>query len=116
MKILIAGDYCPIGRTAQLLKDKHYSELFNGFEKITANVDYTIVNFECPITQSNDKIDKTGPNIKTEDVNSLRALKYAGFNLLTLANNHIQDYGGQGVLDTIKYAKQEGFDLVGVGS
>jgi poly-gamma-glutamate capsule biosynthesis protein CapA/YwtB (metallophosphatase superfamily) len=115
MKILIAGDYCPIGRTAQLLKDKHYSELFNGFEKIIANVDYTIVNFECPITQSNDKIDKTGPNIKTEDVNSLRALKYAGFNLLTLANNHIQDYGGQGVLDTIKYAKQEGFDLVGAG-
>jgi poly-gamma-glutamate capsule biosynthesis protein CapA/YwtB (metallophosphatase superfamily) len=115
MKILIAGDYCPIGRTAQLLKDKHYSELFNGFEKIIANVDYTIVNFECPITQSNDKIDKTGPNIKTEDINSLRALKYAGFNLLTLANNHIQDYGGQGVLDTMKYAKQEGFDLVGAG-
>lgn len=115
ISILIAGDYCPIGRTAQLLKDEHYSELFNGFEKNTANVDYSLVNFECPITQSNDKIDKIGPNIKTEDINSLRALKYAGFNLLTLANNHIQDYGGQGVLDTIKYAKQEGFDLVGAG-
>ena len=115
MKILIAGDYCPIGRTAQLLRNERYSELFNGFEEITAKVDYAIVNFECPITQSNDKIDKTGPNIKTEDISSLRALKYAGFNLLTLANNHIQDYGGQGVLDTIKYAKQEGFDLVGAG-
>lgn len=115
ISILIAGDYCPIGRTAQLLKDKHYSELFNGFQNITKDIDYSIVNFECPITQSNDKIDKTGPNIKTDDVNSLRALKYAGFNLLTLANNHIQDYGGQGVLDTMKYAKQEGFDLIGAG-
>lgn len=115
ISILIAGDYCPIGRTKQFLEKEDYASLFNGFEKNTANVDYSIVNFECPITQSNDKIDKTGPNIKTEDVNSLRALKYAGFNLLTLANNHIQDYGGQGVLDTIKYAKQEGFDLVGAG-
>src|SRR5690554_175107 len=100
MKILIAGDFCPIGRTQHFLKNKDYANLFNGFEKIRATVDYAVVNFECPITESNTKIEKTGPCIKTEDINSLKALKFAGFDLLTLANNHIQDYSNHGVLDT----------------
>ena len=115
MKRLIAGDYCPIGRTDKYLKEERYDELFNRFEKIIDNVDYAVVNFECPVTKSEIKIDKTGPCIKTEDINSLKALRFAGFDLLTLANNHIQDYSGQGVLDTIKLANETGFKIVGAG-
>lgn len=115
LKILIAGDYCPIGRTDRLLQEEKYSELFNGFEKITKNVDYAVVNFECPVTKSEKRINKTGPCIKTENLNSLKALHFARFNLLTLANNHIQDYSGQGVMDTIEFAKENGFDIVGAG-
>jgi hypothetical protein len=115
MKLLITGDYCPIGRTEDYLKKENYKQLFNGFEKIISDVDYSMVNFECPITTSNVKIDKTGPCIKTENLNSLVALKYAGFNALTLANNHIQDYSGEGVMDTIAHAKNAGFETVGAG-
>jgi poly-gamma-glutamate synthesis protein (capsule biosynthesis protein) len=115
LKILIAGDFCPIGRTGKLLKNEDYDTLFNGFDKIIESVDYSVVNLECPVTKSNDKIDKTGPCIKTEEYNALKALKFTGFDLLTLANNHIQDYSGEGVIDTIKYAKQKGFDIVGAG-
>ncbi len=115
MEILVSGDYCPIGRTEKYLREERYDELFNGFNKIVENVDYAVVNFECPLTLSNQKISKTGPCIKTEDLNSLKALQFAGFNLLTFANNHIQDYSGQGVLDTLKFAKEIGFDTVGAG-
>lgn len=115
MKILIAGDYCPIGRTKEYLVKENYKDLFNGYENIVNEVDYAVVNFECPITTSNTKIEKTGPCIKTNDINALKALKYAGFNLLTLANNHIQDYSGQGVLDTMNHAQDLGFDFVGAG-
>ncbi|NMH25346.1 CapA family protein [Flavobacterium solisilvae] len=115
MKILIAGDYCPIGRTDKYLQEEKYDELFNGFEKVIQKCDFSIINFECPITKSEIKIDKTGPCIKTENLNSLKALQFAGFNLLTLANNHIQDYSGQGVVDTIEVAKKNGFDVVGAG-
>lgn len=116
IKILVAGDYCPLGRTAALLKNGEFARLFNGFENLTKDMDYSIVNLECPITTSDEKIEKTGPCLKTDDVNALRALKYAGFNLLALANNHIQDYGSQGVIDTIKNATSEGFDIVGAGA
>ena len=115
MKLLITGDYCPIGRTDRLLQEEKYAELFNGFEKITKNVDYAVVNFECPVTKSEKRINKTGPCIKTENLNALKALQFAGFNMLTLANNHIQDYSSQGVLDTIQTGKQFGFDVIGAG-
>ena len=115
MKILISGDYCPIGRTNTYIQNQRYDELFNGFEKITKNVDYAVVNFECPVTKSEKRINKTGPCIKTENLNSFEALKFAGFNLLTLANNHIQDYSGQGVLDTIEFGKKYGFQTIGAG-
>lgn len=115
ISLLISGDFCPIGRIDEILKEERYADIFNGFQKITTEVDYSIVNFECPVTTSNVKIDKTGPCLKTENLNSLKALKFAGFDLLTLANNHIQDYSGNGVMDTIKYAKKAGFNTVGAG-
>lgn len=115
MKLLITGDFCPIGRTEDYLKKENYKQLFNGFEKIVSEVDYSIINLECPITKSETKIKKTGPCIKTENINALKALRFAGFNMLTLANNHIQDFSGQGVLDTIQAGKQLGFDLIGAG-
>ncbi|QIG90346.1 CapA family protein [Chryseobacterium sp. POL2] len=113
MKILIAGDYCPIGRNAQIIEKEEYVSLFNGFENLTKQVDYSIVNLECPITVFNERINKTGPCIKTEDTKALAALKFAGFDLLTLANNHIQDYGSKGVKDTLKNAHDFGFETVG---
>lgn len=116
MKILFTGDYCPIGRTESFLKDENYTDLFNGFNKINETVDYSVVNFECTLTLSNNKIIKTGPCLKSENLNAMKALKYAGFNMLTLANNHIQDYGNKGVIDTIISAKRLKFDTVGAGS
>lgn len=113
MKILISGDFCPIGRTDGYLKEERYAQLFNGFETVANSVDFAVVNMECAITPSDKKIVKTGPCIKSENVNSFKALKFAGFDLLTMANNHIQDYGSQGVIDTINEAHKFGFATMG---
>lgn len=116
VRILISGDFCPIGRNNQIIDEEKFSSLFNGFENIVKKVDYAIVNLECPITTSISPIEKIGPNIKSENLKAFDALKYAGFDLLTLANNHIQDYGTKGVLDTIAHAKAFDFDVVGAGA
>lgn len=116
IKLLISGDFCPIGRTENYLNIEDYKGLFHDFPNISDQVDYAIVNFECPFTDSQNPISKSGPNIKTANPNTFKALKYAGFDMLTLANNHIQDYGGQGVLDTIEKAKENNFDVIGAGS
>ncbi|NLL17732.1 MAG: CapA family protein [Clostridia bacterium] len=44
-----------------------------------------------------------------------RALKKAGFNVVSLANNHIADFGEQGIMDTMKYLDNAGVRYAGAG-
>ena len=46
---------------------------------------------------------------------TLSSLKKAGFDLLLLANNHITDYGYNGLKDTISQIEAEGFEYIGAG-
>ncbi|OGR60599.1 MAG: hypothetical protein A2X36_04640 [Elusimicrobia bacterium GWA2_69_24] len=46
----------------------------------------------------------------------LGILKRAGFTVLNLANNHVMDYGVQGLQDTLKAAREQGFLVVGAGA
>lgn len=114
MKILIAGDFYPRRRIEQLLKKEDYS-FFDDIVPIVKESDYSIVNFEGCIASNNDTpIEKTGPNLKCEK-EAVAAVKYAGFNCVTLANNHFRDFGDQGVSQTIKECKRNAVDYVGGG-
>ena len=105
VKILIAGDYCPQSRVEKLILEKRYSEVFGDIVPLIEKVDYAIVNLECPVVFDNAKpIEKNGPNLRTTP-KALSALKYAGFDMVTLANNHFYDFGEQGVLDTLETCK-----------
>lgn len=44
-----------------------------------------------------------------------RALSRAGFNVLSLANNHTLDYGRDALLDTVTTLRREGIEPVGAG-
>ena len=46
---------------------------------------------------------------------SVAAIRYAGFNCCTLANNHILDQGKQCCLDTIEVLCNSSIDTVGAG-
>src|SRR5690554_2918852 len=113
MKILITGDFCPINRAAlenvdsKKILDKDFQEIIN-------QTDINITNLECPLTNHPKAISKTGPALKAtpDNVKSLKALR---FNLVTLANNHIMDYGGIGLQDTLDVLKQNKIDFVGAG-
>ncbi len=59
-------------------------------------------------------IKKTGRNFKINPKQA-QVLKDAGINCVTLANNHIRDFGGQGVRDTLQVCHESGLDTVGAG-
>ena len=115
MKILIAGDYVPRNRLAPLVKEGQFDVLFGEVRDIVRSVDYSMVNFESPIVEEGDKpISKYGPNLQcTKD--AVDAIKYAGFKCATLANNHIRDFGNDGVSRTMQTLKDKGIDSVGAG-
>ena len=112
--IFIAGDFCPKERIAKLIEDRDYSFL-DKIAPIVKQADYSIVNFECPIAEAGAKpICKAGPALHTSR-NAVSAIKYAGFDCATLANNHFRDYGDVGCGATIEELKQQDIDYVGGG-
>lgn len=115
MRILIAGDFCPRSRIEALIENNGYEFIFGEVRDLIEKTDYSIVNFECSVIKEQAKpIEKSGPNLKCS-VKGVEAVKYAGFNCVTLANNHFLDYGEKGVKDTIATLKEKGVDYVGGG-
>lgn len=77
------------------------------------NADWRIANLENPISQK---------GIKVGSIYSFRAdpktvdgLRDAGFNTVSLANNHIWDYGREAVLETLDILQKNKIDFVGAG-
>lgn len=115
MKVLVAGDFCPQNRVANAFDDAEYEKVLGEIRPVLHSVDYSIVNFECPIViDEAAPITKWGPNLKCSN-NGLEAVNYVGFNCVTLANNHFLDYGDIGVKNTLDVCSKLGIDTVGGG-
>lgn len=114
IKILITGDFYAGNRINELIQMERYGEIFNDFLEIIQQNDLAIINLESALTEATIPIPKTGPAIKATP-KTIEALRYAGFNLLTLANNHIMDFGERGLLDTIALCKEHEIDFTGAG-
>ena len=115
IKFLIVGDFYPQRRVKKLFDENKYEKVLGEIIPYTKDVDYSILNFEAPIVLAKARpINKTGPNLMA-NTHALKAIKYAGFNCVTLANNHFYDYGDQGVIDTLKQCNILKIDYVGGG-
>src|SRR5690606_37803748 len=62
------------------------------------------------------KIVKTGPHLQSEAETTLPYLKQLGVDVATLANNHILDYGNQGLADTFDALEKANIAYVGAGN
>ena len=115
MNILVAGDFCPRYRVVPMLEGESFATVLGDVKSIVSAADYSIVNFECPVVADYESpIIKQGPSLKCT-LNSVKAIKWVGFNCVTLANNHFRDYGDDGVKNTIATCSENGLDIVGGG-
>lgn len=83
-------------------------------EWIKQNEYKVILNLEGPITNNGSKIKKRGPNLKQSSItiNILKKLNVIG---VCLANNHIMDFGEEGLLETIKILDENNIPHTGAG-
>ena len=112
MKILITGDL--------FVSDQYYSNqiIDKSIQDLFTMADYRIVNLEAPITNDNkeNKIIKTGPHLRMSEQTAISVLKQLNIDGVTLANNHILDYGTKGLLDTFDTLKSKEVAYVGAGT
>lgn len=115
MKIIIAGDYCPHGRVADLIEKGNTDSIFEPLGTLIKDADYSIVNFECAVADKSDrKIEKCGEALRCSD-KAIKVIKDAGFKCLTLANNHFYDYSDVGVEKSLRSIRENELDFVGGG-
>ena len=115
MKVLVAGDFCPQNRVSDMIDKGRYDEVFGSVRIIPSQAHYSIVNYECPVGYGTERpIIKQGPNLRCSE-KGIEAIKWAGFNCVTLANNHFRDFGDEGVKNTLEKCREVGIDTVGGG-
>lgn len=100
VNILIGGDIA-------IQHPLNNSFIDNEVESFIKAHDFRIANWEAPIIINTDfkKINKAGPHIFQNDTYSL-FLKKNLFNVYSLANNHIMDYGSEGLQKTLDELSQ----------
>jgi poly-gamma-glutamate synthesis protein (capsule biosynthesis protein) len=106
INIVFSGDFAP------LTNGEHDYIPDISFLK-DLSFDLHITNLESPLTKSGDRINKTGPHIKSFP-SKIELLKRAMINIACLANNHIFDYGEEGLNETINVCESNGIDTLGI--
>jgi poly-gamma-glutamate synthesis protein (capsule biosynthesis protein) len=110
--LAFAGDVHFTGRTLKLLADP--ATAFGPISAVLESPDFTAVNLETAVTSEGT------PQPKTYHFRApaaaFTALRDAGIDLVTMANNHVLDYGQAGLADTLAAAKAARFPYVGIGT
>ena len=97
-----------VARTMKQVGDNRYPLLRTA--AVFRRADLAFANLECPLSDRGKQI-----NMFRGRPEYVEALTYAGFNLISLANNHILDYGVVAMLDTMEHLSAAGIVHAGVG-
>lgn len=117
LKILFTGDFMPGGDFQQKVYERNINLRwpFQKIEHYFNKSDLVFTNFECPVTiGTNTREDKS--SILGCSPQIVRFLKGLKFYVLCLANNHIHDYGQEGLINTLKVLKNENMYPLGLSS
>ena len=115
LELIICGDICPTTDTEASFKEGLPALLFNNILPVFEKADYVMGNLEFVLTDTPKAIDKAGP-ILYGATNYIDIIKKAGFNGLSLANNHIKDCGEAGVKTTLETCRNHNLDVFGAGA
>ena len=115
LKIIMVGDLFPTYRNEnEFIKGDiewlYGKKIINLFKE----ADFSICNLEGALTNEEKSIKKVGPRIKAVP-ETIKGIKELGIKCVTLANNHIIDYGKKGYEETIKTLKENNIDYFGAG-
>lgn len=109
MRIASVGDIAFTGAHS----DNARGEAFKSLGEIFAQIDLLIGNLESPLTTVLEA--QWGKCTLRGDPGWAGVLKEAGFNVLSLANNHLMDYGERGLLDTMEVLRDADIYFLGAG-
>lgn len=112
--IYAVGDIMPSEKASPFIKKYGHAYPYKKTRAILDSGDIVIGNLETPLTDSDSAIEGKQYVFKSHP-KTAGALKKAGFTHLSLANNHMMDYGPEGLHSTIKNLSSAGLAPIGAG-
>lgn len=116
LKLIAVGDIMLSANRAagKQMAQKGYKYPFEAVKGILEKGDITFANMESPISTLGTKLPGKGITFRTDPM-VLDGLKYAGIDILSLANNHILDYDDPALLDTLRLLDEADIQRIGAG-
>ncbi|MEN8210247.1 MAG: CapA family protein [Thermodesulfobacteriota bacterium] len=112
-QVCIAGDWAPI-RNFKKIMETHPESIYGDLLPILKSADLSIVNLESPLSDRGEPVSKSGAVFKG-NLCHINALKCVPFDVVTLANNHVFDYGLDAFKDTLDVLNQNHIQWSGAG-
>ena len=82
-------------------------------QDLMSDADLAVANLETVVTECGTPSDKAF-NFRTSP-QAFVALRSAGIDVVSMANNHGMDFGLEGLEDSLRYAKEANFPIMGIG-
>lgn len=111
--LAFAGDVHFAGRAKQLLNNP--ATAFGPIAKTLSAADLAMVNLETAITDGGGTPQPKSFRFRAP-ATAFAALRAAGIDIASMANNHGVDYGRGGLADTLRAIERTGFPVVGIGA
>ena len=108
------GDIMLAGKWAPFLRQKGYDHPFDGVRGELASGDINLANLESPLADGGEEYFEKKFRFRAEP-QVAKAIRAAGFNLVTLANNHSMDFGGEALTETLQHLSDNGITWIGAG-
>ena len=110
--MIATGDIIP-ARTVnfEILRHKDFNWPYLKTNQLTQASDVTFANLESPEIKNCPATNKG--MIFCGDYRNIEGLKFAGIDVISLANNHAGNYGEEGVKETIDHLKNAGIETTG---
>ncbi len=115
--LMAVGDVMLGGQVGNIMQKMGWDRLFEQVAPILRSANLVFGNLPTPLSthdQTNDAKTDGYPVLKASP-EAIKSLVYGGFNILSLANNHIMDFGEKALFDTIKILNENNINYVGVG-
>lgn len=112
--VTAVGDVMLAGRWAASIRKNGYDTLFRDVAAELKTGDIAIANLESPIARGGCEFSGKKFRFRAEP-EVAAALHASGINLVTLANNHTMDFGGQALAETMENLEHAGIAWIGAG-
>ncbi|WP_096202803.1 CapA family protein [Bacillus sp. FJAT-45350] len=115
IRIVFAGDLMMSGSIVHTVETHGVDYPFHYVRDEIKEADYAVVNLETAVTTRGESFAYDKQFTFKMPPHYLEGIKNAGFDMVSLANNHTMDYREEGLIDTINYLKEYEIDYIGAG-